>query len=70
MSADATLVDARTGKVLLVNPGLSAALVTGQGIVGTMVQAAVDSNSTQSPADKVIARYAEVYRNWLLKDRA
>ena len=70
MIADATLVDARSGKVLIAYPALSAILATGQGIVGTMVQAAIDSGAAQSPTEKVIVHYGEVYRNWLLKERA
>lgn len=68
MTADANLVDARTGALIVAYPELNASLYTGQGIVGAAVQAAIDNNATQSPVDKVSVRYGEIYRNWLLKD--
>ncbi|UPK24599.1 hypothetical protein IVB26_24945 [Bradyrhizobium sp. 195] len=68
MIADANLVDARTGALIVAYPELNASLYTGQGIVGAAVQAAIDNNATQSPVDKVSVRYGEIYRNWLLKD--
>ncbi|GMO95923.1 hypothetical protein TM239_10180 [Bradyrhizobium sp. TM239] len=68
MIADANLVDARTGALIVAYPELNAALYTGQGIVGAAVQAAIDNNATQTPVDKVSVRYGEIYRNWLLKD--
>jgi hypothetical protein len=70
MVADANLVDARTGALIVACPGMAAALLTGQGIVGTMVQAAIDDSATQSPVEKVSVRYGEIYRLWLLKDGA
>lgn len=66
MTADATLVDARTGAVIIAYPDLNAFLYTGQGIAGSIVQAAIDNSDKQTPADKVIARYGETYRVWLL----
>ncbi|WP_247315459.1 hypothetical protein [Bradyrhizobium sp. 141] len=68
MIADANLVDARTGALIVAYPELNASLYTGQGIVGAAVQAAIDNNATQSPVDKVSVRHGEIYRNWLLKD--
>ena len=70
MVADANLVDARTGALIIAYPDLMAAIAVGQGIVGTAVQAAIDNASAQSPAEKLIARYGENYRNWLLRSRA
>lgn len=67
MTADANLVDARTGAVIIANPDLRAFLAAGQGIVGTAVQAAIDSASAQSPAEKLVGRYGENYRDWLLR---
>ncbi|WP_229174463.1 hypothetical protein [Bradyrhizobium ivorense] len=52
MTADATLVDARTGAVIIAYPNLMAFLYTGQGIAGTIVQAAIDNSDKRSPADK------------------
>ena len=67
MVADANLVDVRTGAVIVAYPELRAATYAGQGIVGTAVQAAIDSSSTQSPAEKLADRYGESYRDWLLR---
>ena len=67
MVADANLVDARTGAVIIAYPGLLAATYAGQGIVGTAVQAAIDSSSEQSVAEKLASRYGDIYRNWLLR---
>jgi type II secretory pathway component GspD/PulD (secretin) len=67
MMADATLVDARTGARVLSHPKLSASLIVGQGVLGTAVQAAIDSASTQSTLDKIVDRYGESYRDWLLR---
>ncbi|MCA6123569.1 hypothetical protein J6500_16940 [Bradyrhizobium sp. WSM 1704] len=68
MIADATLVDARTGAVIIAYPNLTAFLYTGQGIAGAIVQAAIDDSDKQSPADKVATRYGETYRLWLLNN--
>lgn len=67
MTADANLVDARTGAIIIANPDFGAFLVAGQGIVGTAVQAAIDNASTQSVVEKVVDRYGENYRDWLLR---
>ncbi|AWM01954.1 hypothetical protein [Bradyrhizobium amphicarpaeae] len=68
MIADANLVDARTGALIVAYPELNASLYTGQGIVGAAVQAAIDNSAGPTPVDKVSVRYGEIYRNWLLKD--
>ena len=60
-------MEARTGAVIVAYPGLLAATYAGQGIVGTVVQAAIDSASEQSVAEKLAFRYGEIYRNWLLR---
>jgi hypothetical protein len=70
MTADANLVDARTGAIVIANPGLRAALLAGQGIVGivgTAVHAAFDNASEQSVAEKLAYHYGENYRYWLLR---
>jgi hypothetical protein len=69
MAADANLVDARTGAVIIAYPNLTAIVPTGQGIVGTAVQAAIDNASAQGPAEKLIALYGQNYRDWLLRSR-
>lgn len=70
MIADANLVDARTGALIVAYPELNASVYTGQGIVGAAMQAAIDNSAGPSPVDKVSVRYGEIYRNWLLKDGA
>jgi hypothetical protein len=67
MVADANLVDALTGAIIIAYPNLVAASYAGQGIVGTAVQAAIDSSSDQSVAEKLASRYGNIYRNWLLR---
>jgi hypothetical protein len=67
MTADANLVDARTGAIIIANPDLRAFLFAGQGIVGTAVQAAVDNASVQSVVEKVVIKYGENYCDWLLR---
>jgi hypothetical protein len=67
MVADANLVDARTGAIIIAYPNLVVASYAGQGIVGTAVQAAIDSSSDQSVAEKLASRYGNIYRNWLLR---
>ena len=68
MVADANLVDARTGAVIVAYPELRALSIAGQGIVGTAVQAAIDNASEQSVAEKLAFRYGEIYRLWLLHE--
>jgi hypothetical protein len=68
MVADANLVDAKTGAVIVAHPELRALSMAGQGIVGTAVQAAIDNASEQSIAEKLAYRYGEIYRLWLLRE--
>jgi len=67
MTADATLVDTRTGAVIISSPKESVALPAGSGLLGAAVQAAIDSSSDQSVTDKVIATFGQDYRKWLLR---
>jgi hypothetical protein len=67
MIADANLVDARTGAIIIANHDLTAVLFAGQGIVGTAVQAAIDNASAQNVVEKLVDRYGETYRDWLLR---
>lgn len=59
MIADANLVDARTGALIVAYPELNASVYTGQGIVGAAMQAAIDNSAGPSPVDKVSVRYGE-----------
>nr|WP_249128237.1 hypothetical protein [Bradyrhizobium lablabi] len=67
MMADANLVDARTGAVIISHPDLQALLYTGQGVGGVIVQAAIDSANTKSVAQQVADRYGQNYRDWLIR---
>ena len=60
--ADVTLVDARTGEVLSSYPSQTATALAGQGIAGSILDAAVMSD----PIDRVVERYAAQYGDWLL----
>lgn len=66
MAADATLVDARTGAVIIAHPELRGILLAGQGVLGTAVQAAIDNSHKQGVPERIIESYAQNYRNWLL----
>jgi len=65
MIAAATLVDARTGAVIIANPELQAGVFSGNGLVGVAVQAAIDNASKQTAEGKLVASYGQAYREWL-----
>lgn len=67
MIADANLVDARTGALIIAHPDMRAFLLAGQGIVGAAVQAAVDASAKESVAEKLAAQYGDIYARWLLQ---
>ena len=67
MMADANLVDARTGALILAHRDMTAVLHVPGGLAGVAIQAAIDNASERSPADKVADQYGENYRNWLLR---
>jgi hypothetical protein len=67
MTADTNLVDARTGALIMANSSQGVYLPSGGGLLGSAIQAAMDNAAEQSPADKIVAHYAEDYRNWLLR---
>jgi hypothetical protein len=69
MVGDARLVDARTGATIIATPGVSTIMHTGQGVAGTLIQAAFDANSERSAVDKVFDNFGQTYRDWLLRDR-
>jgi Family of unknown function (DUF6778) len=66
MAADANLVDAKTGTVIMAHPGLTGMLLAGQGVLGTAVQAAIDNSASQGVPERIVESYAENYRDWLL----
>jgi hypothetical protein len=63
MVADVTLVDARTGAVVLPYAGQTSMAMAGQGIAGALVDAAV----LAEPIDRVVNNYADQYGDWLLR---
>jgi hypothetical protein len=66
MAADANLVDAKTGTVVIAHPNLTGMLLAGQGVLGTAVQAAIDNSASQGVPERIVESYAENFRNWLL----
>jgi hypothetical protein len=66
MNADANLVDARTGAIIIAHPKLAAIVPAGQGLLGTAVEAAL-TNGGQTTLDRVIDTYGGNYRDWLLR---
>jgi hypothetical protein len=67
MVADANLVDARTGALIIAYPDLTVVLPVPGGLAGIAIQAAIDNASERSPADKLADQYGENYRAWLLR---
>jgi len=67
MTADANLVDARTGAVILSHPKLTAAVAAAGGVLGTAVQAAVEAAAKIDNTDTVANRWGATYRDWLLR---
>jgi hypothetical protein len=63
VAGDVNLVDAKTGAVLASYPGLVYARMAGNGIGGTLVQAAFDASNP--PATALVNGFAETYRDWL-----
>ena len=63
LRADATLVDAKTGAVLLQFPAQTATSAAGQGVLGSMIDAA----AVDAPIDRVVANYSAQYKRWLLR---
>jgi hypothetical protein len=61
MIADANVVDAATGAILLTFPNVPGAPVTGQGWAGAAVEAAIGGDA----ADRVIASYGQNYAGYL-----
>jgi hypothetical protein len=67
MTADANLVDARTGAVLLRHPNLAAYVGAAGGLVGTAVQSAIESAAKIDNTDRVPEVWGANYRDWLLR---
>jgi hypothetical protein len=65
MSAAATLVDARTGAVIISNPDLQVSVLGPGGLVGVAMQAAIDNARHETTEGKLAANYGQAYRQWL-----
>lgn len=63
MSGDVAVIDAKTGAVLSDYPAQTSMSGAGQGIGGTLLDAAFLS----APIDRVVTGYAEQYGNWLIR---
>jgi hypothetical protein len=66
MTADANLVDARTGAIIIANPKLAGMMGGGDGLIGAAVQGAI-TNGGQTTVDRLANIYGKTYRNWLLR---
>lgn len=62
MMADVAIIDAKTGAPVLTHPEFKATALAGQGIGGTLVDAALMSD----PIDRLTGNFAERFRDWLL----
>jgi hypothetical protein len=70
MFASATLVDARTGAVIIAHPDVQAFLLRGSGIIGVAVASAMDNATNQTQESRLIAEYGRAYRSWLFREGA
>jgi hypothetical protein len=68
MHASATLVDARTGAVIIAHPDVQAFLLRGSGIIGVAVASAMDNATNQTQESRLIAEYGRAYRSWLFRE--
>jgi hypothetical protein len=66
MAADVTLLDAKSGAILLSYPKLTEVVPAAGGVVGVAVQAMVEA-SGPSPADRVADTFAVRYVRWLVE---
>jgi hypothetical protein len=67
MTADANLVHARTGAVILKHPNLMANVAAAGGLVGTAVQSAIEAAAKVDNTDTVANKWGTTYRDWLLR---
>lgn len=65
ITADVSLVDAKTGAVIVAYPKLGHAIQAQGGIAGVVAQAIVDS-AMQPVTDSLIEQHALIYRIWLV----
>ena len=65
MNADATLVDARTGAVILRHPHLTTSVAAVGGVIPTLVVSAMEAGTDTT--DTVANNWGATYRDWLLR---
>jgi hypothetical protein len=65
MNADATLVDARTGAVILRHPNLMVSVAAVGGVIPTLVVSAMEAGTDTT--DTVANNWGATYRDWLLR---
>lgn len=65
MVADVTLVDAKSGAVIVAYPEMTHVVPALNGWAGALVQAAYDASNP--PGDRVVNGFVEKYRVWLVK---
>jgi hypothetical protein len=66
MRADANLVDARTGAIIIANPKLGVVMAGGEGLIGAAVEGAF-TNGGDTTVERLAGIYGKTYRNWLLR---
>jgi hypothetical protein len=65
MNADATLVDAKTGAVILRHPNLIVSVAAVGGVIPTLVVSAMEAGTDTT--DTVANNWGATYRDWLLR---
>jgi hypothetical protein len=67
MSADANLVDARTGAIIIANPKLGAVIARDRrGLLGAVAEGAF-TNGNETMIERLADIYGKTYRSWLLR---
>ena len=66
ITADANLVDARTGAIIIAHPKLGAVMAGGEGLIGAAVQG-MFTNGGETTIERLGSIYGKTYRNWLLR---
>jgi hypothetical protein len=65
MNADATLVDAKTGAVILRHPNLTTSVAAVGGVIPTLVVSAMEAGTDTT--DTLANNWGATYRDWLLR---
>jgi hypothetical protein len=67
LSADITLVDAKSGAVIIERPSLFSVVGAGNGVLGAAIQAAYDA-ANGPPIDRLANDLSEKYKTWLINE--